>query len=161
MCYTNRRLDGVAYFCIAKRRTMNLYEHSWHRYGKTYARIYDTKRNKSLKIASKHKSEYFKEDPKGEYKSFLDKKPLKKVQGSAWDVQDAYGILKGDYALIRDEFFKDSLYNVYPSIFYIDIETAVSSYKYNDAEVLVRKKEKNELQKDLSQINNEEETFGD
>jgi hypothetical protein len=99
-----------------------LYENSWTIKGKTYLRYFD---KKSKKIQVNVKPEYYVKDKNGSYVSFLDKLPLSKKTGSAWDNPDAYGAISGDYVCIRDLFFQKDNYNLSPCIWFFDIETAV------------------------------------
>ncbi len=103
---------------------MKLFEDSFTIKGKTYIREYDDSLKKSVKRLTKYKSEYYVYDPMGEYKGFLDNKPLRKVEGSSWNVSDAYGSRKAKYVAIRDE---NPKYNYDPRVWYLDIETKVGT----------------------------------
>ena len=117
-----------------------LFEDTWSVRGKNYVRINDG--SGSLKISTSYKSEYYLEDSLGEYTSFIDQKKLRRVQGSAYNVDGAYGVKNADYVCIRDSYFGKNLYNKTPNLWYLDIETSVESYKYNNIGVEVRGKNK-------------------
>ncbi|MCD6435553.1 MAG: hypothetical protein J7L15_04125 [Clostridiales bacterium] len=106
---------------------MKLFETTWTTKGQNYIREYDTDLGKSVMRPTPHKSEYYLFDILGRYSSILDKNiKLRKVQGSAYNVTDAYGSTASDYVSIREEHFGKSSYNKNPGTFYLDIETAVT-----------------------------------
>ncbi|MCD6435448.1 MAG: hypothetical protein J7L15_03590 [Clostridiales bacterium] len=105
---------------------MKLFEQSWTQAGKTYIREFDTITKVSEKRLTNYKSEYYLKDPLGEYKGFLDGEKLRKVQGSAYKVPDAYNATGASYVAIKEEFFGKS-YNPKPGTFYVDIETSVAT----------------------------------
>ncbi len=106
---------------------MKLFEQSWTQAGKTYIREFDTSSNKSIKRLTTYKPEYYTEDVLGKYQGFLNQKPLRKVEGSAYNVDNAYNATAAPYVAIRQEHFGKSTYNKTPGIFYLDIETSVAT----------------------------------
>ncbi len=105
---------------------MKLFEQSWTQAGKTYIREFDTVSKISEKRLTNYKAEYFTKDSLGSYTGFLDQQKLRKVQGSAYKVPDAYNATAAPYVAIREEFFGKS-YNLTPGTFYLDIETSVAT----------------------------------
>jgi DNA polymerase elongation subunit (family B) len=113
-----------------QRRYMALkFEDAWMIKGTTYIREFDTTKGKSAVRVSPHKSEYYLEDPLGEYSSFLEPDvKLRRVQGSAFNVDNAYGVKSGVYTTIREEYFyTDKEYNKDINVWYMDIETSVGT----------------------------------
>jgi len=104
---------------------MRLFEDSWTVKGKTYIREYSEDLKKSIKRETPHKSEYYVQDTLGTYKGFLDGKSLRKVEGSAYNINGAYGEKSAKYVAIRDEYFGKERYNKAPNTWYLDIETKV------------------------------------
>ncbi len=103
------------------------FEDSWAVKGTTYVREHNTTTNKSEVRVSPHKSEYYLEDPLGSYKSFLEPDvKLRKATGSAYNVDNAYGVKSGVYTTIREDYFytKEN-YNRNVNVWYLDIETKV------------------------------------
>ena len=119
-----------------------LFETAWTTKGVTYTRQFDTTKNKSIKQKTHFKSEYFLESPSGEFKGFLDGVPLKKVEGSAYGVNNAYGEKAAKYVAIRD---LGNKYNIDPRTWFLDIETSVASFVYGNPneEIQIRKKGEN------------------
>ncbi len=107
---------------------MKLFETSWAVKGKVYIREYDTTLEKSVKKLTEYQSEYYLEDNLGEYKSLLNPDiNLRRVQGSSYNISNAYGAKDGKYVAIRDEYILNkNQYNKNPRIWYFDIETSVS-----------------------------------
>ena len=102
-----------------------LFEDVWVQKGKVYTREYDPVLKKSYSRLTKYKAEYYLEDALGKYNSLLDPKTkLRKVFGSAYNVQGAYGVKRGDYVLLREEYF-GSGFNKDPRVWHLDIETSV------------------------------------
>lgn len=107
---------------------MKLFEDTWTTKNRNYFRIFDTDKNKSFMESTIHKSEYYMEDILGTYKALYDNSiNLRRVQGSAYNVDGAYGPVQADYVAIREEYFGKNRYNKTPGIFYLDIETSVST----------------------------------
>lgn len=107
---------------------MRLFEQSWSIKDKTYVREYDTDKKTSIMREVPYKSEYYIEDILGKYKSFLDQSvSLRRVQGGGFNNPGAYGITKAEYVTIREDHFGKNTYNKTPGIFYLDIETSVST----------------------------------
>ena len=104
-----------------------LFESVWTKKGKTFVREYNPDTNKSQKRETHYKSEYYLPDPLGEYKGLLDNKPLRKVQGSAYGVENAYGEKNAKYVCLRDEYFDKDKYNLSPNVWFLDIETSVGT----------------------------------
>jgi len=106
---------------------MKLFEDVWSVKGKTYMREYDTNTKKSSTVATPYKSEYYLADPAGKYKGFLDGVSLRKVQGSSYNVPNAYGTKNSNYVAIREEHFGKNSYNKTPNTWFLDIETSVAT----------------------------------
>lgn len=108
---------------------MELFETAWSVKGKIYVREYDDVLKKSVKRLTEHQSEYYVEDTLGQYTSFLNTDvKLRRVQGSAYNIPNAYGVKDGKYVAIRDDFvLKNKQYNKKPRIWYLDIETSVGT----------------------------------
>jgi len=119
---------------------MKLFEESWTTKGKTFVREYNTDTKTSMVKETPYKSEYYLQDSLGKYKGFLDNKPLRKVVGSAYNIPDAYGAKQAKYVAITEEYFGRDSYNKSPNTWFLDIETSVSTYKYENIEVEIRKK---------------------
>ena len=102
-----------------------LFEDAWVVRGKTYVREFDTTRDKSNVRQVSARAEYYLKDPNGRFTGLIDGESLKKEQGSAWEVEGAYGAKKGNYVYIRDTHFGQSSYNLSPRIWHLDIETKV------------------------------------
>jgi len=103
-----------------------LFEDVWTSKGKVFVREQDATK-KSKKRETHYKSEYYLKDPLGEYRGLLDNEPLRKVQGSAYGVDNAYGERTGKYVVLRDEYFSKGMYNKNPGSFFLDIETSVGT----------------------------------
>ena len=103
---------------------MKLFEQSWTNAGKTYIREFNPSSGKSERTLTNYKPEYFIRDNLGSYTGFLDGKKLRKVQGSSYNIPDAYNTTSAPYVAIREEYFGKK-YNNKPGIFYFDIETKV------------------------------------
>ena len=107
---------------------MKLFEDAWTIKGKTYVREFNPQTQKSEKRLTPYKAEYYVKDNLGKYRGFLDQEPLRKVKGSAYDVDDAYGVKSGEYVAIREDYFGDgSKYNKNPRTWFLDIETSVNT----------------------------------
>ena len=94
---------------------MKLFEDAFTIKGKTYFRTTYSEANNSNKELTLYKSEYYTPDQEGRFRGFLDNIPLKKVQGSAYKVDNAYGEKKGKYVAIREE---NLSYNLNPRTWY-------------------------------------------
>ncbi len=107
---------------------MRLFEDTWTIKGRNYVRVYDEQQQKSVMAPTAYKGEYYVEDVLGKYKSLLDNSiKLRKVQGSAYNVQGAHGAVQANYVTIREDYFGKNMYNKKPGIFYLDIETSVAT----------------------------------
>ena len=106
---------------------MRLFEDAWVIKGITYMREYDTNLNKSVQTKTAFKGEYYVPDDQGEYKGFIDNINLKKVQGSSYNVPNAYGAKNSRYVAIRETHFGKDTYNKTPNIWFLDIETSVQT----------------------------------
>ena len=104
---------------------MKLFEDAWTTKGKTFVREYNPDTKKSAVRETPYKDEYYLSDPNGKYRGFLDNKPLRKVQGSAYKVSGAYGEKKAKYVAISEDHFGRDSYNKTPNVWHLDIETKV------------------------------------
>jgi len=95
--------------------------------GKTFIRENDENGSSTVKETTA-KAEYFVQDTLGTYKGFLDGKPLRKVEGSAYNVSGAYGEKGAKYVAIRDYAVKGTKHNKNPRTWMLDIETKVNEH---------------------------------
>ena len=107
---------------------MKLFEATYRQKWTYYERFYDTEAKESRTRIIDSKEEYYVEHPSGKYEYLLDPS-IKLIQKSGKPNGKAYGILKPDQKLIRDEYWSkdDSKYNKNPNIWYMDIETTALS----------------------------------
>jgi DNA polymerase elongation subunit (family B) len=96
-----------------------LFESVYTKKGRCYIRYND---GTSKRIETPYKSEYFIPDSLGEYRGFLDNKPLRKIKGYPEQRNKAYGITSQEYVAIREKYNK---YNKTPRTWHLDIETEV------------------------------------
>ena len=106
---------------------MKLFEDAWIQKGVAYLREYDTDLGKSVTRPTTYKSEYYVPDKQGKYRGFLDNVPLRKVQGSSYNVDNAYGARNARYVAIREEHFGKDTFNKKPNTWFLDIETSVAT----------------------------------
>lgn len=104
---------------------MKLFESSWKQEFDFYERVYDTELKKSIKRQIDNKYEWYVPKSNGLYTCILDDNVrLEKVKSSSpKEGRDKYGFSEPIYSNIRDNYAKDSKYNMKPRIWYIDIET--------------------------------------
>lgn len=101
-----------------------LFENAFCEDFKYYARVFDEKTNRSMKIEIDGTQEGFEPDNTGIYHCILDKSvKLRKIHGRSKDMHGKYGVTGPIYRFIRDGFWKDHKYNTHPRIWYLDIET--------------------------------------
>lgn len=107
---------------------MKLFESSWRDGFSFYERYYDTQLKKSIKKQIDLPYEWYEPLSTGIYTSILDETiRLDKKQGNSKDGKDQYGFLDPMYRNIRDNYWNKDAYNLKPNIWYLDIETRVST----------------------------------
>lgn len=121
---------------------MKLFEASWKQEWDFYERVWDTELNKSISRKIDNKFEWYVPKSSGMYSSILDDSiKLEKIKSSnSKDGRDKYGFSDPIYLNIRDNYAKDSKYNLKPRIWYYDCETRAGGYKYFHMDVKIRKK---------------------
>jgi len=97
-----------------------MFEASWTIKGKNFIRYRD--KDKSKKISTSYKTEFFVPDKLGQYTGFLDGVKLRKQQGRPDN--NAYGIKKSEYVAIREQ---GKIFNKSPRTWFLDIETSVGT----------------------------------
>lgn len=104
---------------------MKLFETSWKQEWDFYERVWDTDLNKSISRKIDNKYEWYVPKSSGIYSSILDDNiKLEKIKSSnPKDGRDKYGFSDPIYLNIRDNYAKDSTYNLKPRIWYFDCET--------------------------------------
>ena len=109
-----------------------LFESTWRSGYEFIERYYDTNINQSVNKKITVPYEWYEEQSNGLYSSILDDSiRLDKKQGNAKQGRGHYGFLDPMYRNIRDNYWDNDGYNLTPRVFYLDIETRVStSYKH-------------------------------
>lgn len=107
---------------------MKLFESSWRDGYNFYERYYDTHLKKSQKKLINLPYEWYEQCSTGIYTYILDESiRLDKKQGNAKQGRDQYGFLDPMYRNIRDNYWNKDGYNNSSRIWYLDIETRVST----------------------------------
>jgi len=105
---------------------MKLFESSYKKNYDYYERYYNTETNKSESKKIEMKSEWFEESSRGTYTSILDDSiKLVRCQGKEKDGREHYSFFNPMYRNIRENYWKDSLYNKDARCWYFDMETMV------------------------------------
>lgn len=102
------------------------FESAWCDNFKYFARIYNPDTQQSIKVDVDNAYEAFVPDSKGIWSCFTDNNiKLRKIHGRAKDMHgdSVYGAISPAYRYIRDNFWEHHEYNLYPNIWYLDIET--------------------------------------
>ena len=115
------------------------FEDVWTIKGATYLREYDPSTKSSRKLETSFKSEFYEPQENGEYLGFLDGVKLSKRYGSAYENPNAYGVKAAKYVAIREKYFGEN-FNQKPRTWFLDIETSVSSFVYQNSTTKVRLK---------------------
>lgn len=108
---------------------MNQFEATWRDGYQFFERTYDSQLGRSTKREVKLPYEWYEVSSKGLYTYILDDTvKLEKKQGNAKQGRDQYGFCDPMYRNIRDNYWnKDNGYNNDARIWYLDIETRVST----------------------------------
>ena len=103
---------------------MKLFETGFNDGYKCFERVFDTDLNKSVANPIDNRVEYYVPDPTGAFYGFVDKEVRYSPKyGKFSDAEGEAGICMPIYRNIRDNYAKDSVYNMQPRIWYLDIET--------------------------------------